>query len=154
MRPKQYSLLDYTISLTFQGNQYNIPLGGPKSFLGSISISKATDNITKVMDATGSGGYSFSADNSGTIDIELSMVSDKVSEILERIVDNYHNITSSAAWKDTILDITIMRAIDNKPVVTGTSCMLTKMPDLEIGPEIQNRTFSFVSLEIREHSLR
>lgn len=147
---KQYSLLDFSLSITFKKNRYNIPIGGVGSYLGSIKVAKATDNITKTVDATGSGVFAYSHDHSGTVDIEISQVSNKVATIINRAMKWYHSETNGD-WKNGLLDIVIMK--NGRKVLDATSCMLTKMPDLEIGNEVAMRTFSFQAIEIREYAV-
>lgn len=148
---KLYSLLEYSVSIKFknQQNAVDIPLGGMGSYLGSISISKDGANITKTVDATGSGIYSFSANNSGTIAVELSYLSVKVQEILNRIISRYYS-TNGTDWKQTLLDITISKA--NQVVIEATDCMLEGAPELTIGPEAAQRSFTFLAIEIKEHT--
>ena len=144
---KQYSLLDFSISITFKKKTYNIPLGGFGSYLGNISISKNTDNISTTVDSTGSGVFSFSADNSGTIEIEITQVSDKISQIIQNM-QNYYQSTVSGDWKNALVDITIHK--NAIPIIEATNCMLVKMPDWTAGPEVSTRTYSFSAIEIRE----
>lgn len=153
MTMKQYSLLDYTISITLKksttdsGTKLNIPIGGAGNYLGSIKFAKDTDRITKTVDATGAGVFSFSNDHSGTVDIEITQVSDAVNEIIKTVFNKY--ITGNDSWKETILDITLYKGT-TQPIIEATNCMLVKMPDLEIGNEVATRTFSFVAMEIHE----
>lgn len=144
---KQFSLLDFSISITWKNVRYNLPMGGAGSYLGSISVTKSTDNITTTVDATGSGVFNFSADHSGTVEIELSQVSDKINEIINKMANYYHS-QRAGDWKNALVDITISK--NGVALVDATSCMLTKMPDLSIQPEVQNRTFTFSAIEIRE----
>jgi hypothetical protein len=152
MAMKQYSLLDYNISITAKttGITYSIPVGGIGSYLGSITVAKSTDQISKTVDATGSGVFSYSHDHSGTIDIEISQVSEKVGDIINKIMDYYHSETIGD-WKKGLVDIEITKIGQSKPVIDASDCMLVKMPDLAIGAEVAMRTFSFVAIEIREH---
>ena len=150
MSVKQYSLLDFSLSITFKNDRYNIPIGGIGSYLGSIKVSKATDNISKTVDATGSGVYAYSHDHSGTIDIEVSQVSDVVAKIIKKAMNYYHSQTNGD-WKKGLVGITIMK--NGTKVIDATDCMLTKMPDLELGAEVGMRTFSFASIEIREFAI-
>lgn len=157
---KQYSLLDYTLSVIIKeapgadanALEVDIPIGGAGKYLGSITVTKSTDNVTKTVDATGAGVFSFSNDHSGTVDIEISQVSDVVGEIIKKIVDKYYQDYDTAGietdWKRTVLDIVISK--NDQKVVEATDCMLVKMPDLGIGNEVATRTFSFIAMEIRE----
>lgn len=151
MAVKLYSLLEYSVSVKFknQANAVNIPLGGMGSYLGSISISKDSPNITKTVDATGSGIFSFSANNSGTITVELSYLSIKVQELLNRIISRYY-ASNGLEWKKTLLDIVITK--NNEAVIEATDCMLEGTPELSIGPEAAMRSFVFQAITIKEHT--
>ena len=151
MSVKQYSLLDYTMTITSKstGITYNIGIGGIGSYLGSITVAKSTDQITKTVDATGSGVFSYSHDHSGTIDIEVSQVSNTVNQIIENIMNYYYSETQGD-YKKGLVDIEIFR--NGVKAVDATGCMLSKMPDLAIGSEVAMRTFSFLAIEIREHA--
>ena len=148
---KFYSLLDYAVSIKFknQSSAVNIPLGGVGSYLGSISISKETANITKTVDATGSGVFSYSANNSGTITVELNFLSIKVQELVNRIISRYFAANGNK-WKETVLDITISK--NNEVVIEATDCMLEGAPELSLGAEVANRSFVFQCIEIKEHT--
>jgi hypothetical protein len=148
---KLYSLLEYTVSVKFksQTNAINIPLGGMGSYLGNIAIAKETPNITKNVDVTGSGIFSFSANNSGTITVELSYLSVKVQELINRIISRYYS-TNGVDWKTTLLDITISR--NNMVIVEATDCMLDGLPELTLGAEVGKRTFVFQCINVKEHT--
>lgn len=156
---KQYSLLDFTVSVIIKeapgvdaGLEVDIPIGGAGKYLGSITVTKSTDNVTKTVDATGAGVFSFSNDHSGTVDVEISQVSDVVANIIDKIINNYYQDYEQQGvetdWKRTVLDIVISKG--SQKVVEATDCMLVKMPDLSIGNEVATRTFSFIAMEIRE----
>lgn len=151
MPVKLYSLLEYTVSVKFksQPNAINIPLGGMGSYLGSISIAKENANIQKSVDVTGSGIFSYSANNSGTLTVELSYLSVKVQELINRIVSRYH-ATNGSDWKNTLLDITISK--NNRVILEATDCMLEGLPELTLGAEVAKRNFVFQCIEIKEHT--
>ena len=151
MAVKLYSLLEYTVSVKFktQPNAINIPLGGMGSYLANISISKENPNIAKTVDATGSGIFSYSANNSGTLTVELSYLSIKVQELINRIVSRYYSVNGTD-WKKTLLDITISK--NNQVIIEATDCMLEGLPELTLGAEVGNRTFVFQCIEIKEHN--
>lgn len=151
MAVKLYSLLEFSVSVKFknQPNAVNIPLGGMGSYLGSISISKDAPNITKTVDATGSGIFSFSANNSGTITVELSYLSVKVQELINRIISRYYS-SNGTDWKQTLLDITISKG--NEVIIEATDCMLEGTPELGIQPEAAMRSFVFQAITIKEHT--
>lgn len=151
MPTKLYSLLDYSVSIQFKGqtNAIKIPLGGMGSYLGSISISKANANITKTVDATGSGIFSYSADNSGSITVELSYLSIKVQEIINRIISRYYS-NNGTDWKKTLLDITISK--NNQVIIEATDAMLEGTPELSLSSEVGMRSFVFQCIEIKEHT--
>ena len=157
---KQYSLLDYSISVTLKesvgrdsGVVINIPVGGVGKYLGSISIAKEVDNISKAVDATGAGVYSYTHNHSGTITIEISQLSDVVREILANIHAKYSGVSAGAPalYKEAILDITISK--NTTQVLVATDCMLTKMPDLTLEAEAGTRTFEFLAMEIKEEAI-
>lgn len=155
---KQYSLLDYSLSVVLKssadvvtGTLINIPIGGVGKYLGSITVSKEVDNISKAVDATGAGVFSYTHNHSGTISIEISQLSDAVSSILANIHDKYTTLeTGSSTYKTAILDITIKKG--GTDVINATNCMLTKMPDLTLEAEAGTRTFEFLAMEIKESS--
>jgi hypothetical protein len=149
---KQFSLLDYTLSIyakstdgRTRGRSLNIPIGGSGKYLGSIKFTKSTDNVSKTVDATGAGVFGFTNDHSGTVDIEISQVSDAIKQILFRLANSYHNNN----WKNTMVDIVMFKGSGTK-VIEATNCMLVRMPDLEVASEVATRTFSFVAMEIKE----
>jgi hypothetical protein len=156
---KQYSLLDYNLSVLLKestdvltGTLINIPIGGLGKYLGSITVTKDTANISKTVDATGAGVFSYTHDHSGTISIEISQLSDAVSSILSNIHEKYTGLSEGTSkYKSAILDITIKKG--NSDVISATNCMLTKMPDLTLEAEAGSRTFEFLAMEIKEHSL-
>lgn len=148
MAVKKYSLLDYTVTLGIDGTSESISLGGKGSFLGSISVERDTPNITKTVDATGSGVYAFSADNSGTITFNLTYISNAANEIMNKLVGKYH-ATNVNAWKDnSSLTITIMK--DDRPVIVAKHCMFAGLDSLELGPEVPTRNYPFLAMEISE----
>lgn len=151
MSVKLYSLLEYTVSVQFkdQANAVNIPLGGMGSYVGSIAIAKESANITKTVDATGSGLFSFSANNSGTLTVELSYLSIKVQELINRIVSRYY-AANGVDWKTTLLDITISK--NNQVIIEATDCMLDGLPELTLSAEAARRSFVFQCIEIKEHT--
>lgn len=158
---KQYSLLDYTLAITLKSattvadgleqvtsndvTKYNIPIGGAGRYLGSIKFTKSTDNISKIVDATGMGVFAFTNDHSGQVDIEISQVSDQIKTIINQLASKYH----SDAWKDTLVDIVMSKAGSGE-VIEATDCMLVRMPDLVVADQPERRTFSFLAMEIRE----
>lgn len=148
---KLYSLLEYSVSVQFknQANAVNIPMGGMGSYLGSISVTKDAPNITKTVDATGSGIFSYSANNSGTITVELNFLSVKVQELINRIISRYYS-TNGTEWKKTLLDITISK--NNQVVLEATDCMLEGTPELNLSADVPNRSFVFQCIEIKEHT--
>lgn len=155
---KQYSLLDYSLSITLRTtptdltgleqdtltSRYNVPIGGSGKYLGSIKFTKSTDNIGKTVDATGAGVYSFTNDHSGSVDIEISQVSDTIAQIINNLAEKYH----TGAWRDTMVDIVMSKG--STKVIEATSCMLVKMPDFAVANEVAPRTFSFLAMEIKE----
>lgn len=151
MPTKLYSLLDYSVSIQFKGqtNAIKIPLGGMGSYLGSIGISKESANITKTVDATGSGIFSYSANNSGTITVELSYLSIKVQELINRIISRYYS-NNGTDWKKTLLDITISK--NNQVIIEATDAMLEGTPELSLSAEVGMRSFVFQCIEIKEHT--
>lgn len=157
---KQYSLLDYNLSILLKssadvvtGTLINIPIGGLGKYLGSITVAKDTANISKTVDATGAGVFSYTHDHSGTISIEISQLSDAVSSILSNIHEKYTGLSQGTSdYKTAILDITIKKGTTD--VISATNCMLTKMPDLTLEAEAGTRTFEFLAMEIKEHSIR
>lgn len=148
---KQYSLLDYSLSIYPHGsnseNALNIPIGGLGRYLGSIKFSKSTENVSKTVDATGSGVFSYTNDHSGTVDIEISQVSEQISTIITQIAEKYNDGTNYFGT-NVLLDIVMSK--NNTPIIEATNCMLVKMPDLVIANEPATRTFSFLSMEIKE----
>lgn len=157
---KQYSLLDYSVSVTLKesvdvdtGTVLNIPIGGVGKYLGSISIAKEVENISKAVDATGAGVYSYTHNHSGTVTVEISQLSDAVREILASVHAKYSGVSKEqpALYKKAVLDITISKG--NDPVIVATNCMLTKMPDLTLEAEAGTRTFEFLAMEIKEEQL-
>lgn len=148
---KLYSLLDYSVSVKFknQANAVNIPIGGMGSYLGSLVIAKENPNISKTVDVTGSGVFSYSANNSGTLTVELNFLSIKVQEIINRIIARYYS-PNGTEWKNTLLDITISK--NNVVVIEATDCMLEGAPELNLSAEVANRTFVFQCIEIKEHT--
>jgi hypothetical protein len=151
MPVKLYSLLEYTVSIKFKNvpNAVSIPLGGMGSYIGSIAFTKDAPNITKTVDTTGSGIFSFSANNSGTVTVEISYLSVKVQEMINRIIARYYS-ANGTDWKTTLLDITISK--NNETIIEATNCMLQGLPDLTLGAEVGMRTFVFQAIEIKEHT--
>lgn len=150
MKVKQYSLLDYAISIKSSdiiGGSIDIPIGGRGSYLGSVTVSRNTANITSEVDATGSGVFSFSADNSGTLTFNLSYVSDTAMTIINSIVSKYRD-PDTQAWKTAMVDIVISNA--QGPVITAKSCMLQGSEDLNLSPEVPRRDFVFLAMDIDE----
>jgi len=156
---KQYSLLDYNLSVTLKtsfdattGTNLNVPIGGVGKYLGSITIAKEVDNISKSVDATGAGVYSYTHNHSGTISVEISQLSDAVANILASIHDKYSGVSAgnTTLYKDAIIDIHLKKG--NDKVIDATNCMLTKMPDLTLEAEAGTRTFEFLAMEIKEYA--
>lgn len=158
---KQYSLLDYSLAITLkkdpistegtvgtveanEESKFNIPIGGSGKYLGSIKFMKSTDNISKVVDATGAGIFAFTNDHSGTVEIEISQLSDTIAQIINQLADRYHN----GFWKDTVVDIVMSKG--STEIIEATNCMLVKMPDFAVADQPERRTFSFLAMEIKE----
>lgn len=154
MTVKQYSLLDYSLSITLRSSTsadatetvFNVPIGGAGNYLGSIKFTKSTDNVSKFVDATGAGVFAFTNDHSGTVDIEISQVSDAIADIITQLADKYHG--DKGFWRDALIDIVMNKG--TQPVIEATNCMLVKMPDFVVANEPAQRTFSFLAMEIQE----
>lgn len=158
MAINRYSLTDYILSVkipeelrqvfinnndqTIDASSNVISIGGDGSFLGSITISTSSNaQWTTEGDVTGSWVHNKSKNRTGTIQVEINQISDKV-KLLERIYSTYYEA-------DTVTEgmtLTVNKATgggNQEPVCTGTDCYVANRPDIAYGETAATQQWEF-----------
>jgi len=152
MASKTYSLLDYSISITKNDSVSanttipDITFGGYGNYLGSITVSRDIEHVTKTVDASGAGVFNFVNDKSGSISIEISQVSNEIAELIE-VINGYVS-SETYTYKNRIYDITISRTGDSDFSITGTYCMIAGVPEMRFNRDVSTYTWKFICMEI------
>lgn len=154
---KRYSLADYILSVKvpdelrtiFGSNSVDetnsldnvISIGGNGSYVGRIQISLKENMWTTSGDKTGSWVHNKSLNKTGTLEVNLNQVSDKI-KILIRLYETYYS-------SDTItegLTITVNKAVgggNQECVCTCTDCYIQEIPSQSFGDTAQDQTWTF-----------
>lgn len=147
----KYSLSKYiaTISIpTALANSFglsSISVGGSGSYTDSITLN-FNDDMWKVEgDVTGSYVMNRSDNKTGTIELSVSQVSDRVRQLITLC-----NIYKSSDQIDEGLTIEV-RSTNGTMIATCLDCMPQRIPSQVMGQTAANQTWTFVSGEITIH---
>lgn len=159
-----YSLADYqltiglgeslatTLGLTDQSGAplTNFTIGGPGengegSFVGQISVNRATNLFTTSADATGSWVHDKNLDRTGTITIDINQISDDIITLVQ-LCQIFESIQTGMPG----LELTISSAASSTgdTLVTGKDCYIQKLPELTLGETAQRLTWTFTCGQI------
>ena len=139
---KRYCLANYILTADIPedigfGTQ-SVSIGGEGSYTDSISIKLNQNMFSTEGDSTGSWVHVKNLDSTGTVDISIKQVSDKVATF-KAIVNIYSKLTNEASGMTLTLRDTL-----NNTVCTCYDCLLEKIPDQTFGstPTSQSWTFT------------
>lgn len=160
----QYSLADYQLTIglsteiatqlglrdSFGNVLTNFTIGGPGedregSFVGSIKVTRNTQLFTTTGDATGSWVHDKNLDRTGTIEVEITQISDDIITLVQLC-----QIFESVQTNMPGLELTINSVISttSTPVVTGRDSYIQKLPDLTYGETAGRLTWTFTCGQI------
>lgn len=108
------------------------------SFLGSINVKRNKDLWTTEGDATGSWVHNKDLNRTGTIDVEITQVSDQVVQLVY-LCTAYESVSDAVEG----LQLIITNTASEKTIVTAIDCYIAKIPDLPLGDTAAKLTFSF-----------
>ena len=160
MPTNRYALADYqiTVSIPTGGGEYNrilqmagltggtsITIGGDGegegkygSFVGSINVKRNKELWTTDGDATGSWVHNKNLDRTGTIDVELTQVSDQIVQ-LAYLCSAYESVSDAVEG----LHLEVKNTASGSKIVDAIDCYITKIPDHPFQDTAQKLTFSF-----------
>ena len=155
----RYALSDYQITVSLPdeinarmiarsaglGNMTSITIGGPGegegkygSFVGSITAKRTKDLWTTEGDATGSWVHSKNLDRTGTIDVDITQVSDQIIQ-LAYLCDAYESVQDAVEG----LHLEIKNIASGEKIVDAIDCYITKLPDLPLKDTADKLTWTF-----------
>lgn len=152
----RYSLTDYILSVkvpdelrsvfltdgdTIEAKANSISIGGDNSYVGQISVQMRTAQWNTEGDPTGSYVHNKSKDRTGTIEVQINQVSDKVA-LLVRLYETYYSADSITEG----LTLTISKATGNgnqEAICTGTDCYIQQIPNIQYGNTAGNQDWQF-----------
>lgn len=145
----QYSLSNYILTiklpekLSSEFGTSIISVGGEGSYLDKIEVKINKSQWNTTGDATGSWVHEKSLDRTGTCDISINMMSDKVSRFITLC-----NFYYGSDYDGLTLEIS-----DNEgdTVVTCDDCLLTAIPSLVLQSSSQTQNWSFTCGRITFH---
>lgn len=155
----RYSLADYQLiigiplsvaqKLNLKDEQGNLltsfAIGGPGengegSFVGQINASRTENLWGTEGDATGSWVHNKNLNRTGTIELQITQISDVVIE-LAQLCDIYESIQENV--EGLTLTINSSATDESTPMVTGTDCYIQKQAELTLQPTAQPLTWVF-----------
>lgn len=123
----------------------SISIGGSGSYTDSITIN-FNDDMWKVEgDVTGSYVFNKSNNKTGSIELSLNQVSDRVRQLITLC-----NIYKSSDQIEEGLTIEV-RSTDGTMIATCNDCMPQRIPSQVMGATAANQTWTFLSGEITIH---
>lgn len=147
-----YSLADYIVTLTFDGDLtgYSISIGGPAEasgvsganreggFIGNITISRTPDAWTLEGDVTGGFVHNRNCSRIGEVVISIRQVSDKV-RALKQLLNTYEQSSRPRPFNILVTD-----AYNNSKWVSKcTSCLIRKVPNQSFGETAAMQDWTF-----------
>ena len=165
----QYSLADYQLTIglsdsvaqllglrdSFGNLLTNFSIGGPGednegSFVGQIIVNRVQDLFTTTGDATGSWVHDKNLNRTGTIQIDITQISDDIVTLVQLC-----QIFESVQTNMPGLELTINSVASNTAttMVTGRDAYIQKLPELTLGEQAQKLSWTFTCGQIiYEHS--
>ena len=150
----RYSLTDYILSIkvpedlrsTFiadyiETGEDSISIGGDASYVGSISINQSQAQWTTEGDATGSWVHNKSKNQVGTIEVEMTQVSDKIN-LLNRLFQTYYSVDTQTDGLTITLNKTLGSG-NTALVATGIDCYISGRPNFAYKDTAQTQTWNF-----------
>lgn len=137
-----YSLSSYILTVAIpsgfasQFGADTISVGGEGSYLDNMSVS-TKDIWSMTTDATGGYVHEKSLDRSGTMSVTLNQMSDKVN-LFRTLCNLYYN----SSIEDAGLTLTLTDS-NNEVIVTMEDCVISKIPDLDLGETSATQEWSF-----------
>ena len=155
----QYSLADYQLTIGFsdsiatllnlrdeEGNLLtNYSIGGPGengegSFVGQILVTRNKDLFTTEGDPTGSWVHNKNLDKTGTIQIDITQISDDVVKLIQ-LCQIYQSVQTNMPGLE--LTINSVASSTSTTMVTGRDSYIQKVPDITLGETAQRLSWIF-----------
>jgi hypothetical protein len=151
----RYSLADHVVKISFPnqvlptataastGNTV-ISLGGPGesgegSFVGKITVERATETWTTDADPTGSWVNNKTLDKHGTVTIDIRQISDAVIQLM-MLTSAYETVDDQ---NSNARGLTINVYSSNSIVATCEDCYIVKVPSQEYNATANEQTWTF-----------
>jgi hypothetical protein len=136
----RYSLSDYILSIEPGDNELKeafgtITIGGEGSYVGSVRASQTNDLFTTKGYATGDWVHNKNMDRTGTVEISLNQLAEKVG-VLMRLI-NYYFLGDYDGATISIVDKS------GKHVCSASDCYPAKPADQDFGAEAADQTWTF-----------
>lgn len=147
----RYSLANYILTVTiptelagtFGAN--TLTVGGEGSYLDSMQVSLSQNLWSTEGDSTGSWVHNKNLDRTGTCQITLSMLSDKVARFIT-LCNLYYAADSD--YSGLTLELS---SSDGTTIATCNDCYITKIPDQQFQSTAQRQTWEFTCGRITIH---
>ena len=141
----KYSLANYILSIqanddTLRNLFSNVSIGGEGSATDSIKVSLDAELFSTENFATGAWVHNKNLARTGSIDVSISQLSDRVAKFKQMCSIFYNGEYDG-------FTLSLVDNLGNK-VCTAIDCYLTKIPDQEFGEKAANQTWSFTCGEI------
>ena len=138
---KRYCLANYILTADIPedigfGTQ-SVTVGGEGSYLDSISVKFNNNLFETTGDNTGSWVHTKNLNSTGTIDVTLNQVSDKVA-IFKALNNSYLALDSEASG----LTLTLRDNLNNTLLI-AEDCLITTIPSQDFGANPGTQTWSF-----------
>lgn len=159
MPTNRYALADYQITVTVpSGVSYQttlagagitsgttITIGGPGegegkygSYVGSINVKRTKDLWTTEGDATGSWVHNKDLNRTGTIEVEITQVSEQVVQLVY-LCSAYESVADAVEG----LHLEVKNIASGRNIVDAIDCYINKIPDHPFQDTAQKLTFTF-----------
>lgn len=157
---KVYSLTDYRVVVILPKKLSNIigknsfTLGGPQSYLESISIRNNEDAFSVKGDSTGSYVHTFNANRTGEVELSINQLATE-SMLLSKVFSAYFNKKIQDGIYHVLESIEMIRIINartNEIVAEAKDSFIKKHTEKKFGNESQYETWTFVSGEVEFYS--
>lgn len=138
---KRYSLADYILSVEIPEDLgfgvTSVSIGGEGSYLDKISIEGGNEIFKTTGDSTGSWVHTKNLDMTGSVEVSISQMSDKVA-LLKSLLTVYKSASSSIDGMTLTL-----RDNDNNTIAICYDCLLTGYPSQDFGESPGSQSWSF-----------
>ena len=147
----KYALAKYVATISLPATVANafgmnsISIGGSGSYTDSISINYNEDMWKVEGDATGSYVMNRNDNKTGSIELNINQLSDKVKQLITLC-----NVYKSSDEIDEGLTIEV-RSTDGTMIATCNDCMPQRIPSQVMGATATNQTWTFVCGEVITH---